>query len=148
VLVGASERNDQLGRRTGRIESFVPVQNEQALIKLATGAARDLCRPSITVEPEVIKMSISEQAAVVDKPLAHDTVLIAFNVHPLLASPAGVAACDSSGTRIPDAYRFPLRFLEGTKLLNPEDLAFHMNSHERRIYLLLAALPRDRRESR
>lgn len=144
VLVGVSEKSDELGRKTGRIESFVPAQDEQALIKVATVAARDLCRPSITVEPEVIKMSVAEQGQLVSKPLSRDTVLIAFNVHPLLASPAGVAACDASGARIPDAYRFPLRFLEGTKWLHPEELAFHMNSHERRMYLLLAGLPRDR----
>jgi hypothetical protein len=144
VLVGVSEKSDQLGRKTGRIEAFVPVQDEQSLIKAATVAARDLCRPSITVEPEVIKLTTAEQAGIVKNPLPHDTVVIAFNVHPLLASPAGVAGCDASGTRIPHAYRFPIRFLEGTKWLHPEELAFHMNSHERRIYLLLAGLRRDR----
>lgn len=144
VLVGASERSDALGRKTGRIEAFVPLTNDQALIKAATTAARDLCQPPITVEPEVIKLTVDEQRGLVAKPLSADTTLLALNVHPLIASPAGVAACDVSGRRIPEAYRFPLRFLEGTKWLKPEELAFHMNSHERRIYLLLVQLPRDR----
>jgi hypothetical protein len=144
VLVGASERSDTLGRKTGRIEAFVPLADEQAIIKAATSAARDLCQPAITVEPEVIKLTRDEQRTLVDKPLQSVATLVALNVHPLVASPSGVAACDSTGMRIADAYRFPLRFLEGTKWLKPEELAFHMNSHERRIYLLLVRLPRDR----
>lgn len=144
VLVGTSEQSDSLGRKTGHIEAFVPTVDDQALIKAATTAARDLCEPAITVEPEIIKLTAAEQATIVSKPLAHDVTLVALNVHPLVAAPGAVAACDASGTRIPNAYRFPLRFLEGTKWLKPEELAFHMNSHERRIYLLLAQVPRDR----
>jgi hypothetical protein len=143
VLVGASEHSDLLGRKTGRIEAFVPNIDDQTLIKAATTAARDLCQPPITVEPEVIKLAVSEQASVVRRPLSQDATLVALNVHPLVASPCAAAACDAAGVRIANAYRFPLRFLEGTKWLKPEELAFHMNSHERRIYLLLAQMPRD-----
>lgn len=143
LLVGASEKNDSLGRKTGRIEAFIPKLDDQALIKSATTAARDLCQPSIIVEPEVIKLTTAEQAQIVGKPLSQDVTLVALNVHPLVASPCGVTACDATGSRIPDAFRFPLRFLEGTKWLKPEELAFHMNSHERRMYLLLARIPAD-----
>jgi hypothetical protein len=145
VLIGASEHSDSLGRKTGRIEAFVPNIDDAGLIKAATTAARDLCQPPFTVEPEVIKLSVNEQASVVKKPLAQDATLVALNVHPLVASPCAVAACDAAGVRIANAYRFPLRFLEGTKWLKPEDLAFHMNSHERRMYLLLSRVPRDQR---
>jgi hypothetical protein len=144
VLVGASERSDTLGRKTGRIEAFVPLTDDQALIKAATSAARDLCQPPITVEPEIIKLTPEEQSTIVDNPLQSTATLVALNVHPLVASPCGVAACDSNGKRVSDAFRFPLRFIEGTKWLRPEELAFHMNSHERRMYLLLVQLPRDR----
>lgn len=143
VLVGTSEHNDAHGRKTGRIEAFVPGVDDQALIKAATTAARDLCQPPITVEPEVIKLTVAEQGTISSKPLSQPVVLVALNVHPLLSSPSGVAACDDAGVRIPNAYRFPVRFLEGTKWLKPEELAFHMNSHERRICLLLAQVPRD-----
>lgn len=143
ILVGASEQNDSLKRKTGRIEAFIPNIDDQKLIKAATTAAREFCQPTITVEPEVIKLTESEQANVVKKPLSQDATLVALNVHPLVASPCAVAACDAAGARIANAYRFPLRFLEGTKWLKPEELAFHMNSHERRIYLLLAQMPCD-----
>lgn len=141
VLVGTSEHSDTLGRKTGRIEAFVPMANDAVLIKAVTTAARDLCQPPIVVEPEVIKLTTTEQSTIVSNPLSHDATLVALNVHPLLASPGGVAVGDSTGNRIPNAYRFPLRFPEGTKWLKPEELAFHMNSHERRIYLLLAEVP-------
>ncbi len=143
VLIGASERSDPVGRKTGRIEAFVPLADAHAVMKAATLAARDLCRPGIVVEPETFKLTIDEQATIVGKPLPHDATLVALNIHPLIASPTGVVACDADGNRVPHAFRFPLRFIEGTKWLAPEELAFHMNSHERRMYLLLAPLPGD-----
>jgi hypothetical protein len=72
---------------------------------------------------------------------AASVTLVAINVQPLLTTPVGCGACARDGTPVPDAHRFPVRTVDGTRYLRPEELAFHMNSHERRMLLQLVNFP-------
>lgn len=138
VLVGAVEGTDTAGRKNGRCVAFLTISNSGPLIKQVTDSARDHCRPPIVVAPEEIRLTPAEAGVVLRRPHPDPVTLLAINISPLFSGPAGVFAIASDGkSKASDAFRFPVRIGEGTTLLMPEELAFHMNSHERRILLSL-----------
>lgn len=142
ILIGVTEGK---GIHAGRAVRFEHVQNSGELIKVLE-AMVSLCRPVPVVVPEIVKLDAATQTSLLNRPVDDDVELLAINVYPLLATPIGAPSCDNEGKRIPDSYRFPIRTIEGTRYLRPEELAFHMNSAERRILLQLSQIRADERD--
>jgi len=142
ILVGAIEGRDDAGRKNGRIQQLKGVEAAIKLVKLATKANSELCRPLLVFEHAEIVLDVAQQVAIIERQPSGGTItVVALNVHPLVNGPAGCHPFGSNGAKIADAYRFPVRTGEGTRFLVPEELSFHMNSHERRMYLLLTQVP-------
>ncbi|MEZ4365814.1 MAG: hypothetical protein R2939_05950 [Kofleriaceae bacterium] len=134
LLLGAKEGKDAAGRPTGRTAEFHTLANAAELIRAAADAAA-LCRPAIVVAPEEIRLTAIEAKSITGRDEG-DVLLLALNVSASLTPPVGILVEDTA-----DAYKFPFRTLERTRYLEPDELVLHMNSHERRMMLVLAKIP-------
>lgn len=143
ILVGVSEKLDNAERKTGRPKAFPSIEDAAALISQISVCARDFCRPPIVVDPQEIVLTAEETTSVLGRQMQNGARLLAVNVSPLITGPAGVFALGKDGKKQADAFRFPVRVGEVTKLLMPEELAFYMNSHERRMLLQLQQIRPD-----
>lgn len=141
LLVGAIE-GEIAGKKTGRATAFVDVPRDVELIDELTEAGR-LCFPLSIVEVHRVTLKAIDQANILGRPCVTDAQLVIINVQASLAGPIGCLVPDNSGNRIDHAYRFPVRTAEGTRYLRPDELPFHMNSHERRTLLQLRQIPED-----
>ena len=132
VLIGAIEGRDAAGRRHGRASAFASVASPVDIMRVAADAAASICRPAVQVAPEEIRLTPDEARLVTSRDEGEVT-LLALNVSAAIAAPIGVRCAGDA-----DAYKFPFRSLERTVWMKPEDLVLHMNSHERRMLLLLS----------
>lgn len=139
LVVGAIEGK---GPDKGRPIAFKSVPDVPYLTDELTEAVR-LCFPPPVVLHHRITLTAAEQATLLDRPVSEDASLLIVNVQASLVSPIGCLGCDANGKKIDDHYRFPIRTVEGTRYLRPEELPFHMNSHERRTLLQLRQVPGD-----
>lgn len=137
LLVGAIEGT---GAAKGRSVRFADVPDEADLINELTEATR-LCLPLPVVEVHRATLSAADQASILGRTCADDARLVIINVQASIAGPIGCLGADAAGTRIDNAHRFPVRTAEGTRYLRPDELPFHMNSHERRTLLQLRQIP-------
>jgi hypothetical protein len=143
ILVGGVEGS---GDKKGRAVHFQTVASAPLLEAVQKAIA--MCRPVPVVTPEVIKLTEQDQQIVLGTPApaAAPVELVALNVPPMLSTPVGAPVCDSAGKRVEHAYRFPIRRIEGTEWLRPEELVFYMNSRERQILLQLEGIPAAERD--
>jgi hypothetical protein len=103
------------------------------------------CLPVPLVDAIEIPLEASEVAQILGRSAAATSV-VAINVPPMLNTPVGCLscsdecaqcenasqACASKGKAIADAFRFPIRTIETTRFLRPDELARTMNVTERR----------------
>lgn len=138
IVVGAIEGS---GTDKGRLVALPGLNSNPSTGEMmkAVGDACRLCLPVAIADGIEIELDVDTQIDLVGRGSAALHVVV-VNVQPMLSTPIGVFACRDDGTRIDDAYKFPVRTVEGTRFLRPEELAFHMNSHERRMLLQLAQL--------
>jgi hypothetical protein len=141
ILVGAVEGR---GESRGRAVAFysTPIAATSGLV--ATASA--LCRPVPIVSTERIELELPALNELLARPSTEPVELVAINVPPMLSTPVGAPVCDGTGKRLSDAYRFPIRTVDRTRFLRPEELAFHMNTRERQILLQLEAIPPTERD--
>ncbi len=139
LLVGAIEGT---GASAGRATAFLSVPDPQALINELTEASR-LCYPPPVIEPHRARVDASQQSLLLNRRCCDDADLLIINVQASLGGPIGCLDGDANGNRVDHAYRFPLRTSEGTRYLRPDELPFHMNSHERRTLLHLRQIDLD-----
>ena len=136
ILVGAIEGS---GDKKGRAVRFSGVVSGPLVQALERAVA--MCLPVPIVAPEVIALSEDDQQRLLGARGTAPVEVLAINVPPMLSAPVGAPVCDSTGKRIDNAYRFPVRRVEGTRYLRPEELVFYMNSRERQVLLQLEGIP-------
>lgn len=132
ILVGAQEE----ARGTGRLKAYRPIPEMEAKeIRAAYNtAARDHCRPSPDIRPEILPKD--------------DGYIVAVNVQPFFSQPVGVKIQTDKGPnrKSIDAWFFPLRIGVTTQFLNPEQLHMLMLTDVRRAAYLISSIPRDLRD--
>lgn len=157
VLVGVWEGK---GLRKGRISRFEELQTPSPgeLVKDVERALGLYCRPVPVADAIPISLDESQVEAILGQP-GQATTVVAINVSPSLSVPIGCLACartckhcedtgalcSCNGKELPDAWRFPIRRIEGTYFLRPEELAKTMNVAERRALLDLQAIENEPR---
>lgn len=140
VLVGGVEGG---GERRGMVGRLANVELPGRMVTQISDAVRQHTRPLPVFEPRVITLTPAEQSSVLGRDgEAQNVSVVAVNVQPLPFGPVAVRACDDTGRVIANAYRFPIRGGEGTRFLQPEELALHYSAHERKISVLLHRIPK------
>ena len=155
IVVGAEEGK---GVRRGLIAAFFPLTNPAPgeLVKEVDRVIRNFCLPVPIVNAVSIELDAGQVKAVLGREAAATTV-VAINVEPTLSTPIGClscvqhsnackqagTACVCAGNVVPDAWRFPIRAIEGTDLLRPDQIARRMNVTERRALLDLQTIERE-----
>lgn len=152
IVVGVREgKGPDRGRVVAFEEMLTPSPGE--LVKEVDRAIRLFCLPVPVVNATEVNLGAEEAGQILGRGAVPATVL-AINVPPMLNAPVGCLAsapackrcgdegheCSSDGKAIPNAYRFPMRVLEGTRFLRPDELAMIMNTNERRALLELSNL--------
>jgi hypothetical protein len=152
IIVGAQEGT---GAKRGRIAAFVPMTNPGPgeLVKEVDRVIRNYCLPVPIANAVTIELDAAQVEVILGRP-ADAATIVAINVEPTLTVPIGCLSCvehsrackqagttcSCAGNVVPDAWRFPIRAIEGTDLLRPDQIARRMNIAERRALLDLRAL--------
>jgi len=153
IVVGAQEHT---GERKGQIAAFVPLVKPTPgeLVKEVDRVIRLYCLPVPIANAVIVELDATQVKAVLGREAGSATI-VAINVEPALDTPVGCLACvehsracsrgggqacDCAGNAVPDAWRFPIRAIEGTDLLRPDQIARRMNVIERRALLQLHAV--------
>ena len=97
------------------------------------------CLPWPLYQEKVLTLSREDGARVLPGTSNASSVLdlLRVNVGPDVRGPIGVRPKNDKGNPIQNAYSFPVRVGEQTDWLRPDQLAMWMNSHERRVAVLL-----------
>jgi hypothetical protein len=153
IIVGAHEGT---GARKGMIGKFEELKkpNPGELVKAIERAVRLYCAPLPSVNAIIIPLEVAQVEKILGRSGEPATTIVAINVDPGLNTPYGCRACSDEckecktasqpcsckGKEIGDAYRFPIRVIEGARFLRPEELGKFMNVAERRAMLDLLRL--------
>jgi hypothetical protein len=161
ILVGACEGK---GTKLGRIVRFGELTDPspRELVKEVDRAISLYCRPVPIVDVIQIPLDAAQVAQILDAAQVAQilgrsistTLVVAINVPPMLNTPVGCLSCSDEckqckdagqlcackGKPIADAFRFPIRTIETTRFLRPDELARTMNVIERRALLDLQAI--------
>lgn len=152
IVVGAHEDK---GTRKGLIAKFEELKDPSPgeLVKDIERAIRLYCTPLPSANAIVISLSDAQVTEILNR-ASTSASIVAINVEPGFNTPYGCRSCSEtckqckdaghvctcSGKEIADAYRFPIRFIEGTRFLRPDELAKTMNVAERRALFELQPL--------
>lgn len=152
IVVGVYEGK---GPDCGRVVAFAELVDPSPgdLVKQVDRAIRLYCLPVPVADAIPIRLDAQEAAKVLGR-AAQPSTVVAINVPPMLNTPVGCLSCASgckrckddgqictcNGELIPDAYRFPMRVIETTRFLRPDELANVMNINERRALIELSNL--------
>jgi len=147
IIVGAQEGKSE---RLNLIGAFLSLTNPtpSELVKEVDRVIRNLCLPVPVADAVPIELGANQVKEILRRE-ASATTIVAINVEPTLSGPIGCLACvehskackaagtvcTCTGTKVPDAWRFPIRAVEGTDLLRPDQIARRMNVNERRALL-------------
>jgi Putative DNA-binding domain len=146
IVVGAKEQR-------GRIAFFQDVANAGDLVKEIGTAIKLACLPVPIADANVIRFEADQVEVILGRP-SPATSIVVINVPAALNAPIGCldcsdackackasgVTCSCEGVAIADAWRFPVRLIEGTRFLRPDEIARVMNAAERRALLDLQPL--------
>ena len=152
IVVGAIEGK---GGQRGRIANFAPLvaPSPGDLVNEVDRVVRMLCLPVPIANALEIPLDETQVEAILGR-IGPATSIVAINVPAEFNTPVGCLTCATTckecevasqrcscnGKTIPEAYRFPIRVIEGTRNLRPNELARTMNVVERRALLELQAI--------
>lgn len=152
IIVGAQEGK---GAQRGRIVTLVPLTDPSPgeLVATVDRAVKLYCLPVPIADAQEIPLDDTQVTAILGRTSAARSI-VAINVQPALNTPIGCLACSDEckecsargavcsckGKQVDHAYRFPVRTIESTRYLRPDELAKAMNITERRALLELQAL--------
>ncbi|GEM_PF-4119136 len=153
IIVGVHEGT---GARKGMIGTFAALTNPTPgdLVKAIDRAMRLYCSPQPSVNAITIDLDARQVETILGRAGEPATTVVAINVEPGLNTPYGCRSCSDEckecktagttcscrGKEIADAYRFPIRVIEGARFLRPDEIARVMNVAERRAMLDLQAI--------
>ena len=156
IVVGAIEGK---GERKGMIANFAALTSPTPgeFVKYVDNALA-LCFPPPIANAEPIALSVDQVKEILGRE-GPATTVVAINVRPMLNAPVGCLGCSDEcdrciearktdpsvvctckGKKIDHSYRFPIRRVERTDYLRPEEIARAMNVAERRALLELEPL--------